>query len=106
MGEISWVSKVKGESHLRLEVSVAVSIVRSRQVPEAKKEKGPRQSTLEVIPLRPTNRPALLKVFLSRIPDGLVPAAGFAPETAIIRCVHSRPIIRFVLDALLMTGGS
>ena len=35
--------------------------------------------------MRPTNRPTLLKVFVSRIPDGRVPAAGFAPETAIIK---------------------
>ena len=59
----------------------------------------PRHDTVELIPLRPTNRPALPKEFLLHIPNGRVPAAGFAPETAIVKCVHLRPIIRFVLDA-------
>ena len=72
------------------------------------KPKGPegRQSTLEVIPLRPTNRPTLIEKFVLHIPNDLILAAGFAPGTAIIKCVHGRSIIIFVLDALLMTSGS
>ena len=39
VGEISWVPQVKGESHPKLQVSLAVSIVKSRQVSEVKKKK-------------------------------------------------------------------
>ena len=39
MGDISWMPKVKWESHPRLEVSVAVNIVKSRQVSEVRKKK-------------------------------------------------------------------
>jgi len=38
-GEISWIPKVRGESHPKLEVSVAVNIVKSRQVSEVKRKR-------------------------------------------------------------------
>ena len=39
VGEISWTPNGKGESHPELEVTVAVSIVKSRQVSDIKKKK-------------------------------------------------------------------
>ena len=47
MGEISWVPKVKGESHPVLEVSVAVSTVKSRQVSEVKKKMFSKATSVE-----------------------------------------------------------
>jgi len=38
-GEISWIPKVKGESHPKLAVSVAVNIVKSRQASDVKRKK-------------------------------------------------------------------
>ena len=38
-GKISWIPKVKEESHPKLEVSVAVNIVKSRQVSEVNRTK-------------------------------------------------------------------
>ena len=35
-GEISWIPKVEGKSHPKLEVSVEVSTVKSRQVSEVR----------------------------------------------------------------------
>ena len=43
VGGISWTPKVKGKSHPKLEVSVAVSIVRSRQGSEVEKKSLARQ---------------------------------------------------------------
>ena len=45
MDEISWIPKVKGESHSQLEVSVAVSIVKSRQVSKVKRKKFSKATT-------------------------------------------------------------
>jgi len=44
--EISWIPKVKGESHPKLEVSVAVSMIKSRQVSEVKKKKFSKEREL------------------------------------------------------------
>ena len=45
-GEISWIPKVDWESYPKLEVSVAVSKVKSRQVSEVKKNKFSKSTSL------------------------------------------------------------